>query len=550
MVEDALREGSSGSGGSEGLGESEGLSDGKVGLHVDERGSGNRLFSDNDTSSGGEALVDSTDSFFRALDLDEEDRLLESGGSNELRGVEDSSGSGDELTTTSVDSISMEGNILDVESDTSHVLFDEDTFLGGPVEGGFHGVLNFVKVLDSLGGINKDVRSGGLGSETPDLESIIGVPLVFVSEDGSSDLRVLLGLDLTVFDGLGKFVTERLTDSEDSVMLVRGLGETLLAGFLSDGFLVGDDGVTLLDGAFGEFFLKILKADFDMEFTTSGNNVLTRLFSLDENEGIGLGELSESFDELGEIGSGLDLDGNTHDGGDRVLHDSNVVGFVTIGNGTLLEEVLIDTDEGNGVSTRDIGDGLGLSSHHEDGSLDVLAVKINLGSGLVVRSHDSDLLSSGGGTSENTSESEESSLIVGGDHLGDEDHEGTGRVTLLDGLTTRIIDGSLIEVSSSVLLGLQGGRELEDDHLNESISSVKPFLEDSLEKGLAFVVLLVTLEGNSETDEHLVDDFSLSFHGVSAELDDGLHDELNEASSELTTGTVVVGGAEFFCPWG
>jgi len=259
MVEDALREGSSRSGGSEGLGESEGLSDGKVGLHVDERGSGNRLFSDNDTSSGGEALVDSTDSFFRALDLDEEDRLLESGGSNELRGVEDSSGSGDELTTTSVDSISMEGNILDVESDTSHVLFDEDTFLGGPVEGGFHGVLNFVKVLDSLGGINKDVRSGGLGSETPDLESIIGVPLVFVSEDGSSDLRVLLGLDLTVFDGLGKFVTERLTDSEDSVMLVRGLGETLLAGFLSDGFLVGDDGVTLLDGAFGEFFLKILR---------------------------------------------------------------------------------------------------------------------------------------------------------------------------------------------------------------------------------------------------------------------------------------------------
>jgi hypothetical protein len=531
MIEDTLREGSSGGGGSEGLSETEGLGDGKVGLHVDERGSRNRLFSDNNTSSGREALVNSTDSFFRALDLDEEDRLLESGGGNKLRGIEDSSGSGDELTTTSVDSISMEGNILDVESDTSHVLFDEDTFLSGPVEGGFHRVLNFVKVLDSLGGINEDVRSGGLGSETPNLKCIIGVPLEFISEDGSSDLGVLLGLNLTIFNSLGKFVTERLTDSKDSVMLVRRLGEALLRRFFNDGFLVGDDGVTLLDGAFSEFFLKILKADFDMELTTSSNNVFTRFFGGDDNEGVGLGELSESFNELGKIRGGLNFDGNTHDGGDRVLHDSDVMGLIAIGDSTLLEEVLIDSDESDGVTTRDIGDGLGLSSHHEDSSLDVLAVKINLGSGKVVRSHNSDLLASGGGTSENTSESEESSLIVGGDHLGDEDHEGTGRVTLLDGLTTRIIDGSLIEVSSSVLLGLQGGRELEDDHLNESIGSVKPFLEDSLEKGLAFVVLLVTLENDSETDEHLVDDFSLSFHGVSAELDDGLHDELNEASS-------------------
>ena len=130
------------------------------------------------------------------------------------------------------------------------------------------------------------------------------------------------------------------------------------------------------------------------------------------------------------------------------------MGLIAIGDSTLLEEVLINSDESDSVTTRDIGDGLSLSSHHEDSSLDVFAVKINLGSRNVVRSHDSDLLAGGGGTSENTSESEESSLIVGGDHLRDEDHEGTGRVASGDGLTTRIIDGSLIEVSSSVLLGL------------------------------------------------------------------------------------------------
>ena len=545
MVEHALREGTAGSGGTESLGETEGLADGKVGLHHDEGSSGNGLFSDNDTSSGGEALVDTTDGVFGALDLDEEDGFLEARGGEELRSVHDTSGGGDELTTTSVDSIGMEGNILDVESDTSHVLFDEDTFLGGPVEGSLHGVLNFVKVLDGLGGINKEVRSGSLGSEAPNLESIIGVPLELVSEDGSAGLGVLLAGNLLVFDGLGELVTEGFADGEDSVMLVGGLGERLGAGLLSDSLFVGDNGVTLLDGALGKLFLEILKADFDMELTTSSDDVLTGLLSGDNDEGVGLGELSESFNELGEIGGRLDFDGNTHDGGDRVFHDSDVVSEIAISDGTLLEEVLVNTDESDGVTTRDIGDGFGLSSHHEDGSLDVLNVEVDLGSGSVVGSHDSDLLAGGGGTSENTTESEESSLIVGGDHLGDENHEGTGRVTLGDGLTARIFDGSLVEVSGSVSLGLQGGRKLQDDHLNESIGGVNPLLEDALEEGLTFVVLLVTLEDDTETDEHLVDDGSLAFHGVSAELDDGLHDEFDEASSELSTLAIIVNLDEF-----
>jgi len=227
MVEHTLGEGTSGSGGTESLGETEGLSDGKVGLHHDERGSGNGLFTNNDSSSGGEALVNTTDGIFGALDLDEEDGFLEARSGKELRSIEDTSGGGDELATTSVDSIGMEGNILDVESDSSHVFFDEDTFLGGPVEGGFHGVLDFVKVLDSLGGIDEDVRSGGLGSETPDLECIIGVPLELVSEDSSSNLGVLLGGDLIILNSLGELITERLTDSKDSVMLVGRLGERL-----------------------------------------------------------------------------------------------------------------------------------------------------------------------------------------------------------------------------------------------------------------------------------------------------------------------------------
>lgn len=70
MGEDALWEGSSGSGGSEGLSETEGLSDWKVSLHLDEWGSGNWLFTDNNSSSLGEDLIDWTNAVIWALDLD------------------------------------------------------------------------------------------------------------------------------------------------------------------------------------------------------------------------------------------------------------------------------------------------------------------------------------------------------------------------------------------------------------------------------------------------------------------------------------------------
>jgi anti-sigma factor ChrR (cupin superfamily) len=70
------------------------------------------------------------------------------------------------------------------------------------------------------------------------------------------------------------------------------------------------------------------------------------------------------------------------------------VGFFAVGDGSLLHEVLIDTDETNSVTARYIGDGFNFTSHHEHGSLDVLDVEVVLGAWGIVRSHDSDLLSS------------------------------------------------------------------------------------------------------------------------------------------------------------
>lgn len=175
------------------LGESEGLSDWQVGLDNNEGSSDDWFFTNNDTSSLGKSLIDTTHSIIRGLDFAEEDWFLESWLSSELGTIEYSSGSGDDLTTTSVDSVSVKGNIHNVESDTSHVFFSHDGFFGGPLEGSFHGVLDFVQVLDGLGLIDEKVRSSGLWSEAPDFLGIIDVPTVVVSELSVSGLGVFFG---------------------------------------------------------------------------------------------------------------------------------------------------------------------------------------------------------------------------------------------------------------------------------------------------------------------------------------------------------------------
>ena len=119
------------------LSETERFSDGQVSLDDDERSSGDGLFTNNNTSSLSKSLIDTSHGIIGGLDFAQEDGLNESGGSSELSSVQNSSGSRDDLTTTSVNSVGVESNVHNVESDTSHVLISQDTFFGGPLEGSF-----------------------------------------------------------------------------------------------------------------------------------------------------------------------------------------------------------------------------------------------------------------------------------------------------------------------------------------------------------------------------------------------------------------------------
>ena len=60
------------------------------------------------------------------------------------------------------------------------------------METGNDRVLDLVKILDSLGGVDEDVGTGSFGSEAPDLTRFVHVVLVRVAQVSATDLEILL----------------------------------------------------------------------------------------------------------------------------------------------------------------------------------------------------------------------------------------------------------------------------------------------------------------------------------------------------------------------
>jgi len=93
------------------------------------------------------------------------------------------------------------------------------------------------------------------------------------------------------------------------------------------------------------------------------------------------------------------------------------VGIRVIGNGTSLEDELIDTNETNSVTAGNVWNVFGGSALHNKGSLDGFFSEIFLLSGDVVRSEDSNFLRGSNCTREDSTESDESTFIRGRNHL-------------------------------------------------------------------------------------------------------------------------------------
>src|SRR6201999_60837 len=87
---------------------------------------------------------------------------------------------------------------------------------------------------------------------------------------------------------------------------------------------------------------------------------------------IGFAETLKTFDQLGQIVGVLDLNGTLNDRGNGEPHDLQVVGSVGRSDGTRLEQELIDTNQTQDVTSRNILNGLNEATHHENGTLDGL----------------------------------------------------------------------------------------------------------------------------------------------------------------------------------
>lgn len=530
MVEDGLGEGLAGSVGAQVGVETERLLDGKVGLDVEERSTRALSLLEDVTSPAGKDTVDTTHGVLGNLDLDQEDGLEKRGLGEQSSGVQDTTSSGDDLTTTTVDSIGVEGDIHDVEADRAHGLLGNGTFLGGPLETGDDRVLDFVKVLDGLGLVNQEVGTVGVGTEAPNLTSIGDIPTVFVSKETGASLEIITRANLASLNVLGDLLTKRRGSDVQTVVLVGRLGQSDDAGIGTNGLTVLDDGVGDAERNTSVVLLEILQANLEVELTSTGNNVLTGVGDVGKDTRVGLGQTLETFDELGQIVGVLDLDGALDDGRDGELHDLHVVGSLAGGEGTRLEQELINTDQTQNVTGRDILNGLDETTHHEDGTLDGLDEQVLLAARGVVGALDADLQTRADGTREDTTESVETTLIRGRNHLRDVKHEGTLGVAVTDTKGALVVVGTLVQSLHTVLLSSGRRRQVENHHLQKGISGRKEFPHDDLEELLALEILLIAGELDLELVEDGGDLILLEVHDSVEDAEDGVQDELVEGT--------------------
>jgi len=201
-----------------------------------------------------------------------------------------------------------------------------------------------------------------------------------------------------------------------------------------------------------------------------------------------------------------------------------------VSDGTRLDKELIDTDKTNDITARTIRDGLNSTTHHKNGTLDRLDVKIFLLSRSVVSTHDTNLLTSADGTREHTTKGIETTLIRSGYHLADVHQKRTLRITSLNSLGNNIVLRTSVEGAATVLLSESRRRQVDAHHLKKTISSRKPLTKDGLKKGLAHFFLLFRLELDTKRSAHLESEFTVVLHDCTAHFGDGLIDELAEST--------------------
>jgi hypothetical protein len=148
----------------------------------------------------------------------------------------------------------------------------------------------------------------------------------------------------------------------------------------------------------------------------------------------------------------------------------------------------------------------------------------------VVRTLDADLKTRSDSSGEDTTEGIETTLIRGRYHLGDVQHKRSLRVTLSDANAALIIRRTLVEGISTVLLGGDRGRQVQDHHLHKSIGGRKESSHDNLEQLLALLLPVFWGKLDAELFKKDWDFVLLEVHNGSEDSENGVQDKLVEST--------------------
>jgi len=241
MIEDELREGLTRGSSPQVAGETKALHHRKMSFDVAQISTSFGDFLDDESSSLAEDTVDASyNAASRALDLNQEDGLLDSWFCRQLRSTEGPPGCWNDLSCTSVNGISVQVGVKNIETTTSQALFTQNSSFTEPLEGSSDRVLDLMNLLLTFGDINNNIGTGVGGTKAPDLLSTIRLPTIIAGEQLGSGFWVLSGGDQTIFDCIGQFVSQRFRLEVETIMFVCRFGQTNNGRRFGDSFFVGD----------------------------------------------------------------------------------------------------------------------------------------------------------------------------------------------------------------------------------------------------------------------------------------------------------------------
>merc|ERR1712088_74888 len=200
--------------------ETEGFVYRQVCLNVEHGGSRHLRFFKYVTTTTIEHSINTTDSILRTLNFHKIDWFHKSRFGGQSRSVQNTSGGRDDLTASTMDSVSMQSNVIDVKSHTTHIFVTKDALFRSPLESSNDRILNFIQVLDSLGRINNNVGAHGVGTETPNLSGFGDIIFVLIGQVATTNLEVLFVANFAGVNVLGKAIRHRYSLHEETVMLV------------------------------------------------------------------------------------------------------------------------------------------------------------------------------------------------------------------------------------------------------------------------------------------------------------------------------------------